>query len=124
MLYNNLEDVSSAPNPRFYLRVGRPGLIINGARTSLYERYRMRWETNLTILHGKMWAGTQALRLTTEPVFVGATWAGWAGRVQRAAQFGCWGCYRNARQRRRCRNVKTHVAASVPIIAPAVTSLM
>ncbi|HOW19361.1 MAG TPA: hypothetical protein PLC79_10010, partial [Phycisphaerae bacterium] len=63
VFHNALEDWSSAPNPRFYLRVSRPGLIINGALTSPYDRYRLRWETDLTVLHGKMWAGTQSLRL-------------------------------------------------------------
>lgn len=61
--HSNLEAFSGAPNPRFYLRVKRPGLIVNGAFTTPYDRYRLRWETNLTILHGKMWAGTHALRL-------------------------------------------------------------
>jgi hypothetical protein len=63
VIHDNLEDLSTAPNPRFYLRVSRPGLIINGALTSPYDRYRLRWETNLTVLHGKSWAGTQSMRL-------------------------------------------------------------
>ncbi len=61
--HDSLESLNTAANPRFYLRTSRPGLIINGAFTTPYDRYRLRWETNLTILHGKMWAGTHALRL-------------------------------------------------------------
>lgn len=61
--HSSLESLSSVANPRFYLRVARPGMMINGSFTTPYDRYRLRWETNLTILHGKVWAGTHALRL-------------------------------------------------------------
>ncbi len=61
--HNLLEEFSAAANPRFYLRVARPGMVISSTFTTPYDRYRMRWETNLTILHGKVWAGTHALRL-------------------------------------------------------------
>lgn len=61
--HSSLEALSIAANPRFYLRVARPGMTINGSFMTPYDRYRLRWETNLTILHGKVWAGTHALRL-------------------------------------------------------------
>jgi hypothetical protein len=75
VFHNNLEDLGTAANPRYYLRVARPGLIINGALTSPYDRYRLRWETNLTILHGKTWAGTHSLRLKCGDE-TGSDWSG------------------------------------------------
>lgn len=63
LIQDNLEDLSAAPNPRFYLRVARPGLFVNGNLITSHDRYKVRWETNLTVLHGKRWEGTHALRL-------------------------------------------------------------
>ena len=63
LTHDTLEDVSTAPNPKYYLRVGRPGLLINGNLSTVHDRYKLRWETNLTVLHGKRWAGTHAMRI-------------------------------------------------------------
>ena len=49
--------------------------IINGSFTTPYDRYRLRWKTNLTIVHGKMWAGTHALRLKCGDD-TGSDWSG------------------------------------------------
>lgn len=54
ILHNDLEKLGT----RFFLRVQRPSLA--------YVNYKMRWETNLTVLHGYISTATRPLELYAE----------------------------------------------------------